>query len=375
MSPTTSWPVVILLTARRLFGVGFFSEWVGQLLMYWGALQYKALPCCARFCRALPRESKNVADEDGTDARPHKCISIRVVKVLSADVQAGVACELKVLDDFAAEGDDSRFHCLSYTWGDPFGEIERAEYDKPSFLHRQRRALQLGNVVEGFWSSGLARTTFTSWPWIAALRTLRSAFVENLGLSPLYDLFRRLMSYIAPKGFYYLIINNSLLPVGTNLYSALLHLSHTGDKELQAIWIDAVCINQGPEALETERATQVQAMHEIYTAADSVSIWVGAEIPLSVVKPAMDGDFTRHIQDAALKLHEFFASEPGLRDKFWTFQEASSREVLSVDQWRFVERFLQRQYWMRVWQVFHCHGVTSVLTMAGVIKKCSPPRP
>ncbi|KAK4228437.1 hypothetical protein QBC38DRAFT_152558 [Podospora fimiseda] len=67
------------------------------------------------------------------------------------------------------------------------------------------------------------------------------------------------------------------LPVGQNLYTALIHLrDHSITRNL---WVDAICINQSLEtdALE-ERSQQVQAMAKIYAQATRVVVWLGESI-------------------------------------------------------------------------------------------------
>lgn len=70
------------------------------------------------------------------------------------------------------------------------------------------------------------------------------------------------------------LINGHSLAIGLNLRNALDHLhSALGGK---AIWIDAICINQG-DALE--RNTQVALMGSIYEQADEVIVWLGKSTP------------------------------------------------------------------------------------------------
>ncbi|KAK3338240.1 heterokaryon incompatibility protein-domain-containing protein [Neurospora tetraspora] len=67
-------------------------------------------------------------------------------------------------------------------------------------------------------------------------------------------------------------INGCDLPIGENLYAALLHLrDHSIER---TIWIDAICINQDDEE---EKGHQVQSMAKIYAKASRVIVWLGEE--------------------------------------------------------------------------------------------------
>ena len=67
-------------------------------------------------------------------------------------------------------------------------------------------------------------------------------------------------------------INGCDLPVGENLYAALVHLrDHSIER---TIWIDAICINQDDEE---EKGQQVQSMAKIYAKASGVIVWLGEE--------------------------------------------------------------------------------------------------
>ncbi|RBR24704.1 uncharacterized protein FIESC28_02477 [Fusarium coffeatum] len=69
-------------------------------------------------------------------------------------------------------------------------------------------------------------------------------------------------------------IDSCYLPVGGNLFAALLHLR---DPDIERIlWIDAVCINQQDN---TEKGHQVQSMAKIYAKATRVIVWLGTATP------------------------------------------------------------------------------------------------
>jgi hypothetical protein len=58
--------------------------------------------------------------------------------------------------------------------------------------------------------------------------------------------------------------------VTTNGHAALLELSER--KDVEYLWIDAICINQGSNA---EKGLQVAMMDQVYSKAESVIVWLG----------------------------------------------------------------------------------------------------
>lgn len=64
------------------------------------------------------------------------------------------------------------------------------------------------------------------------------------------------------------------LPVGGNLFAALLHLRDPFIERI--LWIDAVCINQQDNM---EKGHQVQSMATIYAKATRVIVWLGKATP------------------------------------------------------------------------------------------------
>ena len=74
-------------------------------------------------------------------------------------------------------------------------------------------------------------------------------------------------SEIKPRS---LSIDSCDLPVGENLYAALLHLRDCSIE--RTIWADAVCINQRDPK---EKGKQVQSMAKIYAKASGVVVWLG----------------------------------------------------------------------------------------------------
>ena len=73
-----------------------------------------------------------------------------------------------------------------------------------------------------------------------------------------------------PRDTKKITVDQSLVSVTRNLYSALEHLQY--EKTVRIFWIDAICINQSDNE---EKSWQVQLMSEIYQRATFVSIWLG----------------------------------------------------------------------------------------------------
>jgi hypothetical protein len=72
-------------------------------------------------------------------------------------------------------------------------------------------------------------------------------------------------------------VNQHDLQVTTNLHAALLQLRNSFIDRY--FWIDAICINQ---ADEEEKVQQIQLMYRIYSFAQRVLVWLGAEDTNSV---------------------------------------------------------------------------------------------
>ncbi|KAI8963419.1 heterokaryon incompatibility protein-domain-containing protein [Daldinia sp. FL1419] len=72
--------------------------------------------------------------------------------------------------------------------------------------------------------------------------------------------------------------------VTLNCNNILRHLATTSSKP-SLVWIDAICINQSPDAV-IERNQQVSIMGDVYTAAEEVFVWLG-----STIKPCWEDTF------------------------------------------------------------------------------------
>jgi hypothetical protein len=75
-----------------------------------------------------------------------------------------------------------------------------------------------------------------------------------------------------PELSHSIICNGAELKITASLHGALQRLRQTFTSRW--LWVDAICINQSPQALE-ERAAQVSMMRDIYKNAQQVNVWLG----------------------------------------------------------------------------------------------------
>lgn len=81
--------------------------------------------------------------------------------------------------------------------------------------------------------------------------------------------------------------NDGFLQITPHAYEMLEHLRLYRPVPTRFLWIDAVCINQ---ADANEKAVQIPLMHQIYSKAKSVVVWMGPAIPQTL---AFMADFDR----------------------------------------------------------------------------------
>jgi len=120
-------------------------------------------------------------------------------------------------------------------------------------------------------------------------------------------------------------LNGSRFPVGKNLWQFLHHM-RLRDKRI-TLWIDAICINQSNVK---ERNHQVQMMRQIYSNAQSVSVWLGEADDSCYSNVAMD----------YLAARKAFVNENLKSGRLWNQRQAKG--VLAL---------CERNYWKRIWIV------------------------
>ena len=95
-------------------------------------------------------------------------------------------------------------------------------------------------------------------------------------------------------------------------------------------WVDSICIDQSSD---TEKDTQVKAMHKIYAAAQNTIIWLGPQ---------------SHDSDLAI---DFLREMQAQRRQMDDAQIAVFRQQENAHKWQAVENLLARPWWRRVWTI------------------------
>jgi hypothetical protein len=153
----------------------------------------------------------------------------------------------------------------------------------------------------------------------------RKLSVARLSDAPRYDA----VSYSWGSSYAYEIIevNGHKLAISPNLWNLLVHINDQGQR--LPLWCDALCIDQTIEATQ-ERNHQVQLMGRIYSAAQSVLVWLGEEA------------------DNSAALFDFLnrSTAAGATQRSQTSNQIDNRTF-----WTSFKRLCQREYWKRVWIV------------------------
>jgi hypothetical protein len=222
--------------------------------------------------------------------------SIRLLRLLSGPDEP-IRCSLEDAD----LSKEPRFDCLSYTWGDPL-------------YH---------------------------------------------GLSAPKDIIKTSGELECPINCDGLVLN-----ITSNLQEALLRftknefsLTTGGDTQLRRealIWIDAVCINQKDDV---EKSFQVAMMGKIYSAAQSVIIWLGVD----------DWD-----TKPAINVMNLLKSVPSsrLNVKFSDIEDEEVYDALGIDyiepqDWLDYAAFLQRTWFGRIWVVQEAFMARKIIVLCG----------
>ena len=156
-------------------------------------------------------------------------------------------------------------------------------------------------------------------------RLIHVSLQDNLDFTALSYMWGSPSCYVSIQ-----ICNDSYLRVSPRLHVALRDLRHL---QVQRVWIDAICINQG-DALE--RNHQVSLMASIYSRAIRVLIWIDEVI--SVQDPGLlairDLEADSSVEDLARdeasweSINKVVAN--GYWSRIWAQQEISSASLLSL---------------------------------------------
>jgi hypothetical protein len=138
-----------------------------------------------------------------------------------------------------------------------------------------------------------------------------------------------------------------------NLFLAMICLRR--ELVTEALWIDAICINQ---ADHRERGHQVQMMGSIYQCAQTVRVWLGADIPSF-------SDASRFVDKVVI----YSSLEYGIAHGFEVLNEQMQNHMKSLliaeEGWQALAEILEQSYWSRIWII------QEYLLAADVIIFCS----
>jgi len=107
------------------------------------------------------------------------------------------------------------------------------------------------------------------------------------------------------------------------------------------LWVDAICINQ--KDLD-ERAAQVKIMGQIYSNSNGVMVWLGKSLPKT--KRAVE-----LMQQLSQIPEEKFGFMKRCKLSRKEDYENLGIEFVSLDDWRIVRSFMERDWFKRVWTV------------------------
>ena len=129
------------------------------------------------------------------------------------------------------------------------------------------------------------------------------------------------------------------LELGANLAVALKYLRHP--HAVRLLWIDAVCINQGD--IE-ERNAQVKRMGDIFSLAQTVTVWLGVESHDSTHALMTLQYFGEQVEDI---VHGYIGDSPGATERRWWIPAYP----LPYDEktWMSIISLFRRPWFSRVW--------------------------
>lgn len=146
--------------------------------------------------------------------------------------------------------------------------------------------------------------------------------------------------------------NGRSVQVTRNLIEALHHLRREDTDEL--LWIDAICINQGDS---TERSVQVRRMHQIYSQAESVLVWLGKAIEHS----PLAFDLMRQLHTMAVNTEPHDLDRPMPKDSSLLRSLPKAGSLA----WRALEVLLWRPWFTRAWVIQEITMARSATVICG----------
>jgi hypothetical protein len=226
------------------------------------------------------------------------------------------------------------------------------------FLNLSRREIRLLRIAPGPEGSPIEISTFVT--------TLPSASVEENGnIIPNRDKFSISLGVCQPyEALSYewgdpdsprhsIMLDRQPFEIRRNLFLAMICLRR--ELVTEALWIDAICINQ---ADHRERGHQVQMMGSIYQCAQTVRVWLGADIPSF-------SDASRFVDKVVI----YSSLEYGIAHGFEVLNEQMQNHMKSLliaeEGWQALAEILEQSYWSRIWII------QEYLLAADVIIFCS----
>jgi Heterokaryon incompatibility protein (HET) len=165
--------------------------------------------------------------------------------------------------------------------------------------------------------------------------------VVKLEDAPAFDA----LSYVwgSPKRTVNTLCDGERIAVTSNLGAALRRLRYP-DRS-RRVWIDALCINQGDL---DEQAQQVSFMHNIYSRAEEVVIWLGADNGYAAKAISI---IQRVAQYSREETGSQLPEQDQISDEMWKSDLKLRREIppLGHRDWNAVYWFYKREWFSRVW--------------------------
>lgn len=162
---------------------------------------------------------------------------------------------------------------------------------------------------------------------------------------------------------YPILVDGSIILVTQNLYQALREMQTVPN--ISTLWIDAVCINQIDDE---EKGMQVPLMHDIFSQAEEVLIWLGPAADQSTEIISIFTDWASKYT-AVLEVKGFnYLGSRYLEPQHLKDLLSAISDGFPADLWlQPVAKFIARSWWHRIWvlqelilakrAVIHCGNV------------------
>ncbi|KAK6839886.1 HET-domain-containing protein [Apiospora arundinis] len=240
--------------------------------------------------------------------------SIRLLRIRSM-TQVGSVPSINLSVETFELDESPEFIALSYTWGDPMrSDVDSSEFTDDSVQSRDRSAQEKDEPDKEM---------------IAIVSKPGEEDKDDSGRS---------------------IANVRNCKVTKNLHAALCHLFYVGLGD-QWIWADAICINQDNER---EKGVQVARMDEIYSEAQEVIVWLGADTAGLTEFAWLHGEYldalVRYVEEHGLE--EMKQQRPLEFDFMVQLDVETPHDVNWLTCWdTYLNFYRQRQWFSRSWVI------------------------